>query len=67
MLDGLGDRVEHGHAVDVSAEPAGGDAADDLRALAVVQALSRQVDGLAAGDSLDDEGGVLVDRMLMIG
>ena len=29
---------------------------------AVVQALARQVDGLAAGDALDDEGGVLVDE-----
>ena len=34
----------------------GRDAADDLRAGAVVQALARQVDRLAAGDALDDEG-----------
>ena len=62
MLDGLGDRVEHGHSVDVSPEPAGGDAADDLCALAVVKALSRQVHGLATGDPLDDEGCVLVEQ-----
>ena len=62
VLDRLGDGVEHRHAVDVAAEPAGRDAADDLGALAVVQALARQVDGLAAGDALDDEGRVLVDQ-----
>jgi hypothetical protein len=33
VLDRLGDRVEHRHAVDVAAEAARGDAADDLRAL----------------------------------
>ena len=32
VLDGLGDGVEDRHAVDVAAEPAGRDAADDLRA-----------------------------------
>src|SRR5690242_14296495 len=62
MLDGLGDRVEHRDPVDVSPEPAGGDATDDLRALAVIQALARQVHGLAACDPLDDERGVLVDQ-----
>ena len=40
----------------------GRDAAHDLRALAVVEALAREVHGLAAGDALDDEGGVLVDQ-----
>ena len=54
-LDGLGDGVEHRHAVDVAAEPARRHAADDLRAGAVVEALAREVDGLAAGDALDDE------------
>ena len=62
VLDRLGHRVEHRHAVDVAAEPAGGDAADDLGALAIVEALAGQVDGLAAGDALDDEGRVLVDQ-----
>src|SRR6185503_12551645 len=37
-------------------------AAHGLRALPVVEALARQVHGLAAGDALDDEGGVLVDQ-----
>ena len=32
VRDGLGDGVEHRHAVDVAAEPARRDAADDLRA-----------------------------------
>ena len=62
MLDRLGDGVEHGHAMDVAAEPARCDAADDLRALAVVQALTREVDRLTAGDALDDERGVCVDQ-----
>ncbi len=60
----LGDHVAHAvvdrHAVDVAAGAAGRHAADDLRA--VVEALARQVHGLAAGDALDDEGGVLVDE-----
>ena len=59
---GLGDGVEHGHAVDVAAQPAGGDPADDLGAGAVVQAFAGEVDRLAAGDALDDEGGVGVDQ-----
>ncbi len=58
VRDGLGDGVEHRHAVHLAAEPPGRDAADDLRAGAVVEALARQVDGLAAGDALDDEGRV---------
>ena len=60
MGDGLGDGVEHGHAVHVAPEAPGRDAADDLRAGSVVEALARQVDGLAAGDPLHDErrGGV---------
>ena len=62
VLDGLGDGVEHRHAVDLAAEPAGGDAADDLRAGAVVEALAREVDRLAAGDALDDERRVGVDE-----
>ena len=61
-VDGLGDRVEHRHAVDVAAEPTGRHAADDLGAGAVVEALPGQVDGLAAGDPLDDEGRVGVDE-----
>ena len=60
--DGLGDCVEHRHAMHVAAEASGRDAADDLRAGAVVQALACQVDGLAAGDALDDEGCVCVDE-----
>ena len=60
--DRLGDRVEHGHAVHLAAEAPRRDAADDLRAGAVVQALARQVDGLAAGDALDDERRVCVDQ-----
>ena len=62
VLDRLLDRVEHRHAVHVAALAAGRDAAHDLRALAVVEALAREVHGLAAGDALDDEGGVLVDQ-----
>ena len=48
VLDRLLDGVEHRHAVDVAALAAGRDAADDLRAGAVVEALARQVDRLAA-------------------
>ena len=62
VRDGLVDGVEDRHAVDVAALAPGRDAADDLRALAVVQALARQVDRLAAGDALDDEGRGLVDE-----
>jgi hypothetical protein len=62
VLDGLGDRVEDRHAVDLAAQAAGGDAADDLRALAVVEALAGEVDRLAAGDALDDERRVGVDE-----
>ena len=62
MLDRLCDRVEHRHAVDVAPEAAGSDAADDLRAGAVVKALACEVDGLASGDPLDDERRVLVDQ-----
>ena len=61
-LDGLLDGVEDRDAVDVAAQAAGGDAADDLGAGAVVQALTREVDGLAAGDALDDERRVGVDE-----
>ncbi len=62
VLDRLLDGVEHRHAVHVAALAAGRHAADDLRALAVVEALARQVHGLAPGDALHDEGGVLVDQ-----
>src|SRR5205807_572600 len=62
VSDRLGDRVEHRDAVDVAAEAARGHAADDLGAFAVVEALPGQIDGLAAGDPLDDEGGVVVDQ-----
>ena len=60
VLDDLLDRVEHRHAVDLATLAARGHAADDLRA--VVEALAREVDGLAPGDALDDEGRVLVDK-----
>ena len=62
VLDRLRDRVEDRHAVDLAALAARRDAADDLRAGAVVEALAGQVHGLAAGDALDDEGRVLVDE-----
>src|SRR4051795_11580735 len=62
VLDGLADGVEHRHAVDLPAEAARGHAADDPRAGAVVEALAREVDGLAPGDPLDDEGRVGVDQ-----
>jgi hypothetical protein len=62
VLDALGDRVEHRHAVDVAAQAARRHAADDLGAGAVVQALAREIDGLAARDPLDDERGVGVDE-----
>ncbi len=62
VLDRLRDGVEHRYAVDVTAEAAGGDAADDLRPGAVIETLAGEVDGLAAGDALDDEGGVGVDQ-----
>ena len=60
VLDRLGDGVEDRDAVDLAALAAGGDAADDLRA--VVEALPGQVDRLAAGDALDDEGRVLAQQ-----
>ncbi len=60
VLDRLGDGVEDRHAVDLAALAAGGDAADDLGA--VVEALAGQVDRLAAGDPLDDEGRLLVQQ-----
>src|SRR3954451_3754562 len=62
VLHGLCDGVEDRHAVDLAAEAAGRDAADHLGAGAVVEALARQVDGLAAGDALDDEGRVFADE-----
>src|SRR5438105_3952101 len=55
-------RVEDRYAVDVATPAAGRDAADDAGALAVVQALARQVHRLAPGDPLDDEGRGLVDE-----
>ncbi len=55
VLDGLLDGVEDRHAVDLAALAPRGDAADDLRAGAVVEALAGEVDGLASGDALDDE------------
>ena len=60
--DRLGDRVEHRHPVDLSAEAPGRHPADDLRPGAIVQALSREVDGLPAGDALDDERRLSVDQ-----
>src|SRR5262249_59057095 len=50
--------VVHRHAVDVASGAAGSDAADDPRA--VVEALPGEIHRLAAGDPLDDDGGVLV-------
>ena len=61
-LHRLPHRVEHRHAVHVAPEPARRHAADDLRARAVVQALAREVHGLAARDALDDERRVGVDQ-----
>ena len=64
VLDRLGDGVEDRHAVHLAALAAGGDAADHLGA--VVEALAGQVDRLAAGDPLDDEGRLLaISRMLI--
>ena len=60
VLDRLGDGVEYRHAVDLAALAARGHAADDLRA--VVEAFAGQVDRLASGDSLDDEGRVFVEE-----
>ena len=60
VLDDLLDGVEDRHAVDLAALAARGHAADDLRA--EVEALARQVHGLAPGDALDDEGEVLVEK-----
>jgi hypothetical protein len=60
VLDDLLDRVEDRNAVDLTALAPWRHAADDLRA--VVEALASQVDGLAAGDALDDERRVLVDQ-----
>ena len=62
MLDDLLDGVVDRHAVHLAPFAAGGDPADDLRAGAVVEALSREVDRLAAGDPLDDEREVLVEE-----
>src|SRR5207302_263305 len=55
-------RVVHRHAVHLAALAPGGHAADDLRA--VVEALASEVDRLAPGNALDDEGRVLVDQMV---
>src|SRR4029079_17435293 len=60
VRDRLGDGVEDRHAVDLAALAAGGDAADDLGA--VVEALLGQVDRLAAGDPLADEGEVFAPQ-----
>ena len=57
LRDDVAHAVVDRHAVDVAAGAARRHAADDLRA--VVEALARQVHGLAAGDALDDEGRVL--------
>ena len=56
---GLGDRVEDGHAVDVLAALAGGDAGDQVGA---VVAVAEPVEGaLAAGEAGDDQLGVGAD------
>src|SRR5262249_52449278 len=60
VLDRLLDGVEDGHTVNVATLATGGDPADDLGA--VVEALPRQVDRLAPGDPLDDEGEVLAQQ-----
>jgi hypothetical protein len=62
LRDRLGDGVEDGHAMHVASQPARRDAADDLRSGAVVDALAREVDGLAPGDPLDDERRLGVDQ-----
>src|SRR5918996_807600 len=62
VLDRLLDGVEHRDAVDLAALAAGGHAAHDPRPPAIVEAFAREVDRLAAGDALDDEGGRLVDQ-----
>src|SRR5205085_8206983 len=62
VLDRLGDRVEHRHAVHIASLAAGRDAAHDPGAGAVVQALPGQIDRLAPGDALDDERRGLVDQ-----
>src|SRR3954464_15611677 len=62
VRDRLLDAVEDRHAVDVAPAPARGDTADDLRAGAVLEALAREVHGLAPGDALDDERRGLVDE-----
>jgi hypothetical protein len=46
--------------VDLAAAPAGGNPADDGRA--VVEAFAGEVDRLAPGDALDDEGSPFVDE-----
>src|SRR5205823_5834421 len=56
----LGHGVEDRNAVHLAATAARRYTADDLRP--VIEALAREVHGLAAGDPLDDEGGVLVDQ-----
>ena len=60
--DGLSDGVKDGHAVNFAAKAARRYAANNLRSGAVVKALAREIDGLAAGDALNDEGGVCVDE-----
>ena len=52
--------VEHRHAVDVAAGAAGCHPAHHLGA--EIEALARHAHRLAAGDALDDEGGVLGDE-----
>ena len=54
------DGVEDGHAVDLAPLAPRGHAADHLGP--VVEALPGQVDGLAAGDALHDEGEALVEQ-----
>ena len=58
--DGLSDGVEDRHAVNFAAKAPRRYAANNLRAGAVVKALACQIDGLAAGDALNDEGCVRV-------
>ena len=59
-LDGVGDGVEDGDAVNLLACLAGGDACDDLRA--VGEHLLRVEHRCLARDALDDDFGVLIDH-----
>src|SRR5262249_31804445 len=54
------DRVVDRHTIDVAPAPSRRHATDDFRA--VIEALTRHADGLAPGDTLNDEGRVFGDQ-----